>query len=231
MTWKRSTPRLALVGALLAALLPTLFLSATVARADSIPDEIYAGVSPSIVQIVTSSGAGSGVKVAQGVLTNAHVVGDASQVTIFTTVGREYSATVLKRDTRRDLALLETQAFLPAMSLSPSRNNRQGQQVAILGYPRPSALGVGGGTPTISVGMISNFRDLDGVLHLQTDAAMNSGNSGGAMVNMAGQLIGIARMGIRDSEGLNFAVASEEVISFLGSSSTVPTPRPLPTRG
>jgi S1-C subfamily serine protease len=174
--------------------------------------EIAAQVVPSVVQVMTEQSMGSGVIVREGVLTNAHVVGQEDHATVIMDNGRRLSAVVTALDSSRDLALLELSERLPALTLQDAREERQGNGVLVLGYPRSEVLS---GPATLTRGLVSAVRDEQGVTLLQTDAAMNPGNSGGAVVNMRGRLLGIAVASLRESQGLNFAIATESVRAFL----------------
>ncbi|MAE28224.1 MAG: hypothetical protein CMJ87_04465, partial [Planctomycetes bacterium] len=184
----------------------------------------------SVVQVVVDDGTGSGVKIAAGVITNEHVVRGARSIELRMHDGRRITATVIKSDARRDLALLQTEAELPALQLAPAREQAVTDTVRIFGYP----VGIEG--VSVTLGIVSAFRDQGlecifppGVLHVQTDAAINRGNSGGAMVNSQGQLIGLPASGWPDTEGLSFAVAAEEIEAFLADP-VVPTPTPIELR-
>jgi hypothetical protein len=163
---------------------------------------------------VAGTSGGSGVKIDRGVLTNEHVVSGAARVEVVTRDGTRSPATVARTSKKYDLALLLTEAPLPALELEAARDQRQGDAVLALGYPRTDALG--SGQATLTRGLISAIReDKDGVLYIQTDAALNPGSSGGALVNMRGKLIGVASASVRDSELLGLAVATESIRAFL----------------
>jgi S1-C subfamily serine protease len=133
--------------------------------------DIAAQVRPSVVQIIVPNGSATGVRVSAGVLTNAHVVGDATQVELVLIDGTHTQARVVKKDPSRDLALLETSASLPAVELELSARQRQGDAVYVMGFP----LGIGG-SPTLSHGLISAVRlDDRGVGLVQTDAPVSPG--------------------------------------------------------
>jgi S1-C subfamily serine protease len=167
------------------------------------------------VQIVAGRLAGSGVRIDAGILTNAHVVPDAETATISTSDGRQASAAVVKYDPVLDLALLQVTLDLPPLGRAPSRAQRQGDEVFVLGYPRPDLLG--GGEVSVSGGHISAFRDESstGRALVQTDAAINHGNSGGALITRSGVLIGVPSFILQDATGLNFAVGTETIEDFL----------------
>lgn len=138
-------------------------------------------------------GLGSGVIVSAdgSVLTNHHVVDGAEKITVLTSDNKSYTAKIVGTDKPSDLAVLKIEAQgLPFLSLGNSDSVRVGDIVLAIGNP----LGIG---QTVTAGIISakgrrtglsdgNYEDF-----LQTDAPINRGNSGGALVNLNGELIGI----------------------------------------
>ena len=157
--------------------------------------------------------AGSGVIIdSRGyILTNNHVVEDASDIKVSFHDGREMSATVVGTDPKTDLAVIKVKVEngpLPSIAWGNYESLRVGDVVLALGSPF-------GLRNTVSLGIISALgRGSVGITEyedfIQTDAAINPGNSGGALVNMKGELIGIntaifSRTG--GSEGVGFAIA------------------------
>ncbi|WP_207802887.1 S1C family serine protease [Roseicella frigidaeris] len=181
-------------------------------------------VGPAVVHVAVrgerSAGAGSGVIVAPDglVLTNAHVVAGAGTVQVTAAEGRPMAARVLGVDPDTDLALLraESAAALPAARLGDSAALRVGQLAIAIGNPL-------GFSSTVTAGVVSALgRSLPGrggrpIEDLvQTDAALNPGNSGGALVDSGGQVIGINTAIIAGAQGLCFAVAANTAQLVLG---------------
>ena len=156
---------------------------------------------------------GSGVIVTKDgyILTNNHVVDGASEVTVALTDGREFTAKVVGRDAKTDIAVVKIKADdLPVVALADSDKVEVGDVVLAVGNP----FGVG---QTVTKGIVSaterggvGIEDYENFI--QTDAAINPGNSGGALVDIDGRLIGIntailSRSG--GSQGVGFAVPSD----------------------
>ena len=174
-------------------------------------------VSPSVVVIQgkTDSGdvLGSGFIISKDgtIVTNLHVIKDLTSAGVRLASGELFdSISVLATDERRDLAIVHIAGFdLPALALGNSNSVSVGEPVVILGSPR----GLGG---TVTAGILSSVRDSgDGFNVLQTDAAVNPGNSGGPLVNNRGQAIGVVSFKLRSSEGLNFAIPINYVSGLL----------------
>jgi serine protease Do len=171
-----------------------------------------------------SSGAGSGVVISEDgyIVTNNHVIADADTITVRMTDGSEYSAVLIGRDVATDIAVIwvDTKGVsLQAAQLGCSADLIVGEWVFAIGNP----LGSLGGTVTngiISATARGIVIDGQKMTLLQTNAAVNPGNSGGGLFNMAGQLIGVvnAKCSEDDVEGLGFAIPVDtayEVISQL----------------
>ncbi|RDD53563.1 MAG: PDZ domain-containing protein [Candidatus Korarchaeota archaeon NZ13-K] len=168
----------------------------------------------------TLHGAGSGFIVREGlVITNAHVVARAREISIVFSDGSSERGRLLAADPMRDLALVEinTSGF-PAARLGDSDGVRVGEIVFAVGSP----LGMTG--TSVSMGVVSSLGrtivDEQSGIYLddliQTDAAINPGNSGGPIVNCLGEAIGMATAIIPFAQGIGFAIPINSVKRFLG---------------
>ena len=177
-------------------------------------------IAPTVVRVELSGlrrgrpaeGNGSGVIVSPDglILTNNHVVDTARQISITLSDGRSFSARVLGKDPDTDLAVLrgETSETLPAANLANSKSVRAGQIAIAIGNPL-------GFQSTVTAGIVSavgrSLRAQNGRLIgdvIQTDAALNPGNSGGPLANSLGEVIGINTAMILGAQGICFSVAT-----------------------
>jgi S1-C subfamily serine protease len=165
-------------------------------------------------------GTGSGVVISPDglVLTNAHVVGGAHEIRLTDTEGHTTAARLIGIDPDTDLALLRADAArsLSFARLGNSKQLRRGQLAIAIGNPL-------GFESTVTAGVISalgrSLRATTGRMIedvIQTDAALNPGNSGGPLVSSRGEVIGINTAVIMGAQGICFAVASNTARHVLG---------------
>jgi S1-C subfamily serine protease len=208
--------------------------------------EVVDAVLPAVVNVTTDvfspDGLG-GVQEGQGVgtgfivrsdgfiVTNCHVIEEASRINVFTSEEDpdRYEARVVGGDCLHDLAVLKIEAQdLPTVPLGESATLRLGQEVVAIGY----ALALEGG-PSVTAGIVSSLdRTIqaqdpnceacpDGVRTytdvIQTDAAINHGNSGGPLVDMAGRVVGINSAGSDGAENIGFAIAIDAARETISS--------------
>lgn len=192
-------------------------VDSVVAISSSIGVPGYFGISEG-----TSSGSGFLIREDGYVVTNGHVVENATAVTVTLNDGTEYEAQVVGSDTSNDIAVLKIEAEgLPAAVVGSSADLKIGDMVVAIGNP----LGTLAATQT--VGYVSGIdrevtTDNTIISMLQTDAAINPGNSGGPLFNMQGEVIGITTAkysGTTGSgasiEGIGFAIPIDDVKGML----------------
>jgi S1-C subfamily serine protease len=216
---------------LAAAVLPAF---ATAAQAQKLED-IFREVNPAVV-VVRAKGrdvgaggitrfneTGSGVLISDSgrVMTAAHVVNAMDEITVEGVAGEVVRAKIISSDAAADVSLLQLERVTAAMRVArigDSDTVRVGQQVMVVGAPYGLA-------HSMSVGWISArwpantiFRDMPLAEFFQTTATINTGNSGGPMFNMAGEVIGIVSQNISKSggsEGLGFVVTIKSAKNLL----------------
>ncbi|MBQ2862637.1 MAG: trypsin-like peptidase domain-containing protein, partial [Clostridia bacterium] len=189
--------------------------------------DVISSVRDTVVEIVTeniqesafygqyvTSGAGSGVIINENgyIITNNHVVAGANTIYVRTTDQKEYKASLVGTDEESDIAVIKIDATsLKAATLGDSSAIKLGEAVIAIGNP----LGSLGGTVTDGIiSALDREVTIDGqeMRLLQTNAAVNPGNSGGGLFNMAGELIGVVNAKSSSSnsgatiEGLGFAI-------------------------
>ena len=200
----------------------------TITQEESTIAAVAEKVGPSVVSIVTETqiqsyygttsgeGAGTGIIVSEDgyVMTNNHVIDGATTVSVIDSEGALYDDVEgIGRDPLNDIAFLKinsTDTFTPA-ELGNSSSIRVGQQVVAIGnalgqYSNTVTSGIVSGTGR-PVTASSGYGDSESLTDLiQTDASINSGNSGGPLVNMSGQVIGINTAIVEDANGIGFSI-------------------------
>ena len=173
------------------------------------------------VLVQTNLGHGSGVLVGSKgyLLTNAHVVQGANTISIRTDAGL-FKAEMLRINFIRDVALLKVKASNGLLSKGVKVSRREpriGESIFVIGAPLDPGL-----SDTITKGIISAKRQKSGQWFLQTDAAINVGNSGGPVFNDSGELVALAVSGLITNEGaslnVNFLIPIEDALSQLNIS-------------
>jgi serine protease Do len=176
-------------------------------------------------QVSVTASSGSGFIISQDgyIVTNNHVVEDAQTLTVIMTSGEEYEATIIGADEQNDVALIKIDATgLPTVSIGDSDDIEVGQQVCAIGNP------LGELTNTLTVGYVSALdREINEngtpINMFQTDCAINSGNSGGPIFDMNGNVIGITTAKYSSSgssttasiEGIGFCIPSNDAMDIV----------------
>ena len=165
-----------------------------------------------VVTILAGEQLGSGFFVSTDgyLLTTSHVVRQVDGPTIRLADGKSVSASVVRNDEEKDLALLKASGSgYPALPLGDSNKVVQGESVITIGSP----IGLEG---TVTQGIISAVRKAsNGITYIQTDAAVNPGNSGGPLLNRAGQVIGVNTLK-QYGDRLGFAISINDAKNFMG---------------
>jgi serine protease Do len=194
-----------------------------------------ARVSPAVVTITIGASSAGGPFASAGgtgsgfiydsnglILTNAHVVESGGAITVTLADGRSFAGTVVASDSAADLAVVRVDATgLPAVTLGSPAGLAVGSTVIAIGdplgeYPGSVTIGVVSGLDrgiTVMDGQTRTAHDLAGLI--QTDAAVNEGNSGGPLVTVDGKVIGIVAAGSSSAQGIGFAIPIDRAAAIM----------------
>ena len=187
------------------------------------PPPLAPGEAPAAPQREVSSGTGFIIGDRQA-LTNDHVVRDCRSVRARNSEGRDIPVTVRARDSNRDLALLDfREAAGPSLAFRSGPDVRRGESVMTYGFPLAGMLASG---PTLTTGDVSALAGLaDNRMHFQISAPVQPGNSGGPLLDLSGNVVGIITSKLNAQrvaqrigdipQNVNFAVKGEEILNFL----------------
>ncbi len=180
----------------------------------------------SVVAVKTPAGTGSGFFIGRGlILTNAHVVGQFHKATIAADrleIKLGVTGDVIGVDEEADIALVSVGSDIdrPALKLGDADSISLAEEVVIIGFPLSEVLG---DAVSVTRGILSSKRTKNGLMFLQTDAAANPGNSGGPLLNSAGEVLGIVTLRIDltaagvFTEGTALALSAEDIAARLPS--------------
>lgn len=167
----------------------------------------------SVFVVTSGNSLGSGFAVGENcIITNAHVLDNPNNVMLTTYAGETYSAYLVGYDQDKDIAVLGVKdaKFTPLTIADYSALNT-GDDVYAIGAPKSMAY-------TLTKGVISaKEREIGKYKYIQTDAAINEGNSGGPLLNDEGNVIGVNTLKMSDSEGIGLAIPMTVVSDFLKS--------------
>ncbi len=165
----------------------------------------------SIYVVTTNESVGSGFAIGENsILTNAHVVGESTSVTLLTYGNQSINANVHLLSYEMDIALLVVEApvMIPLKPVS-IENVSIGDEIYTVGAPNSMVY-------TLTKGIISaKNRLIGGISYIQVDAPINSGNSGGPLLNSSGEVLGINTLKLSDSEGIGLAIPIYDTIELL----------------
>ncbi|AGF56586.1 serine protease Do [Clostridium saccharoperbutylacetonicum] len=188
-----------------------LLMSRPVAAMNFVPENLY----NSVTVIYTDKGMGSGFAIDKNtIITNAHVVNGFNTVTVKLYNGKSCVGKVSKIDKNIDLALIQVEEALTPLKLVSEDNIAIGKEVYAIGAPEDIPY-------TMTKGIVSaKNRKVKNHEYIQIDASINSGNSGGPLINENGEVIGINTMKLLDAEGIGFAIGTSTINNFVNN--TVP---------
>jgi serine protease Do len=169
------------------------------------------------VTILTDEGHGSGFFISKDgyLLTNYHVVAEKKMIKVTNQDGKTFPATVIRSNETMDLALLKIDAVLEK-SFFLDENGTQdfiiGEEIFAVGTPTSTQL-----SQTLTRGIVSGKRKIDGEEWIQTDASVSFGNSGGPLITKQGKLIGVVNSKIVGIgvDGIAFGIPAKKIISYL----------------
>ncbi len=204
-------------------------LTQTVERTSTLPLQIRtAAITPATVAeavastalIIAPSGEGSGFLISpEGyLLTNQHVVGTSQQVKVRWADGKEVPGEVIRRDAARDVAVIRAEGGARKPLRLRSQPVAIGEDVFAIGAPTGRDF-----QNSVTKGIISARRIMDGLNYIQSDVAVTHGNSGGPVVDSKGQVVAITVSGLENAAMLNFFIPIADAPDFLGLQMLPPT--------
>lgn len=177
--------------------------------------EIAAYATPAVVTIISEYGHGSGFFVSPTgfILTNQHVINEAKSIKVVLSSGVTLDARIEYEDAKFDLAILKVNGsgFKP-LAIGSQDLIKPGAEVIAIGAPYSTEL-----SHSVTRGIVSGIRLIEGQRLIQTDVTLNQGNSGGPIIDSNGKVIGIAVSGLKKEglQGLNFAIPIDVIINRL----------------
>ena len=180
--------------------------------------EMISALVQGVVTVETDDGHGSGFAITNDgyLITNAHVVGDASLVKVKFHKGFTLDAQVVKVNRDFDICLLKVPASdVAAMAIGDDNGLMLGEELYAIGTPLGLELG-----QSVSRGIMSGRREIEGRQYIQTDVSINPGNSGGPLIDEKGNVVGVATLKIsgKGLEGLGFGVPISVALEMLNVS-------------
>ena len=167
----------------------------------------------SVFVVTSGNSLGSGFAVGENcIVTNAHVLDNPNNIVLTTYAGETHTAYLVGYDQDKDIAVLGVKdAKFTPLTIADYKSLNTGNDVYAIGTPKSMAY-------TLTKGVISaKERKIGKYTYIQTDAAINEGNSGGPLLNDAGNVIGINTLKMSDSEGIGLAIPMTVVSDFLNS--------------
>lgn len=167
----------------------------------------------SVFVVTSGNSLGSGFAIGENcIVTNAHVLDNPNNIVLTTYAGETHSAYLVGYDQDKDIAVLGVKdAKFTPLTIADYKSLNTGDDVYAIGAPKSMAY-------TLTKGVISaKEREIGKYKYIQTDAAINEGNSGGPLLNDEGNAIGVNTLKMSDSEGIGLAIPMTVVSDFLKS--------------
>lgn len=167
----------------------------------------------SVFVVTSGNSLGSGFAVGENcIITNAHVLDNPNNIALTTYAGETHTAYLVGYDQDKDIAVLGVKdAKFTPLTIADYKSLNTGDDVYAIGAPKSMAY-------TLTKGVISaKEREIGKYKYIQTDAAINEGNSGGPLLNDEGNVIGVNTLKMLDSEGIGLAIPMTAVSDFLKS--------------
>ena len=167
----------------------------------------------SVFVVTSGNSLGSGFAVGENcIITNAHVLDNPNDIALTTYAGEKHTAYFVGYDQDKDIAVLgDKDAKFTPLTIADYKTLNTGDDVYAIGAPKSMAY-------TLTKGVISaKEREIGKYKYIQTDAAINEGNSGGPLLNDEGNVIGVNTLKMSDSEGIGLAIPMTVVSDFLKS--------------
>ena len=167
-------------------------------------------VNESVFVVYSGDYLGSGFAISDHyVVTNAHVIGEEKDIQLKTVKDKVLKASIEKIDRKKDIAILYVKKKQTPLQTKSLKDVKTGDDVYAIGAPANLSY-------TLTKGVVSTKnRKVDGKKYIQTDAAINSGNSGGPLLTEDGKVIGINSMKADDNEGIGFAIPIDEANTLI----------------
>ena len=185
-----------------------------------------------VVRVAGTIGSGSGFVVdsAGYILTNEHVIRNNPGLTVVFDDGSRLTPEIVSVDEGLDVALLRISSARSLTALPFASSVREGEEVVAFGYPLYNHAELQGRV-TVTKGIVSSFRRIGDVTYVQTDAALNRGNSGGPLLNLRGEVVGMVTTGLpKDiAEGITLAVRYDTLTEYLSAPTPTLNATPIPT--
>ncbi len=177
--------------------------------------DMLAALVKGVVTVKPKNGQGSGFLISSDgyIVTNAHVVGEEATVSVRFGQGFTLDGQVVKVNRDFDLALIKTPGNdLPALVLGDDTQLLIGEELFAIGTPLDEQLG-----QTVTRGIMSGRREFEGRTFIQTDVPINSGNSGGPLIDESGHVVGVTTLKVSATgvQGIGFAVPASSMLEML----------------